>query len=263
MTHRERMEAVFRGERPDVMAWFGDLTYWYDAHRTIGDLPERWQGPNGLHELHQELNIGEYIPGCDPCDVVEGDGVSCEVTDDGELRVTKWHTPVGTVREVQEYSRISFSWGYTEHSVKEAGDLGVVRHIFENRNYIPLADRPQEQRLSSAAYAKGVHQWILKPVRSSQGAVPVWEPTAKFGQAVDAVAAGGQGPAAGTYWVALRIPWDSLPKPKPGQTLGFDLGINGPPKTGDGRKTQIMLFGTSSNAIETAGFGQIAIPKVP
>lgn len=32
MTHRERMEAVFRGERPDVMAWFGDLTYWHSAH---------------------------------------------------------------------------------------------------------------------------------------------------------------------------------------------------------------------------------------
>jgi hypothetical protein len=87
MTHRERMEAVFRGERPDAMAWFGDLTYWHSAHREIGDLPERWQGPNGLHELHRELNIGEYIPGCTAGDTVEGDEVRHEVTVNDGRRV--------------------------------------------------------------------------------------------------------------------------------------------------------------------------------
>lgn len=140
MTHRQRMEAVFRGEHPDVMAWFGDLTYWYDAHRIIGDLPPRWQGPNGLHEMHRELNIGEYIPGCAPCDTVEGAGVRCAVTDHAGRRVTQWHTPVGMVREVQEYCPDSFSWGYTEHAIKEARDLKVIRHIFENRHYIPRPD---------------------------------------------------------------------------------------------------------------------------
>ncbi|MEI8195187.1 MAG: uroporphyrinogen decarboxylase family protein [Phycisphaerae bacterium] len=149
MTHRERMEAVFQGQRPDVMAWFGDLTYWYDAHQKIGDIPERWRGPNGLHEMHRELNIGEYIPGCAPCDTIEGSGVRCEVIERDGRRVTQWHTPVGMVQEVQEYSATSFSWGYTEHAIKEARDLRVIRYIFENRQYVP---RPEYYLQLDAAY---------------------------------------------------------------------------------------------------------------
>ena len=45
MTLRQRIEAVFRGDRPDAMVWFADLTYWHDSHNRMGDLPERWRGP--------------------------------------------------------------------------------------------------------------------------------------------------------------------------------------------------------------------------
>jgi hypothetical protein len=38
MTFRERLLAVFNGERPDVMPWFADLSYWRSAHQAIGDL---------------------------------------------------------------------------------------------------------------------------------------------------------------------------------------------------------------------------------
>lgn len=155
MTHRERMEAVFRGERPDVMAWFGDLTYWYSAHSEIGDLPERWRGPNGLHEMHCELNIGEYIPGCDACDVIEGAQVHRELTEADGRRVIQMHTPVGTLREVQEYSLQSFSWGYTEHAVKSAEDLRILRYIFEHREHRPRPDRYLALDQSYRAYGFG------------------------------------------------------------------------------------------------------------
>ena len=66
-TLRQRIEAVFRGETPDAMVWFGDLTYWYDAHAKIGDLPEKWQGKRGISFSHRQMNIGEYVPGCSRC----------------------------------------------------------------------------------------------------------------------------------------------------------------------------------------------------
>lgn len=155
MTHRERMESVFRGERPDVLAWFGDLTYWYDAHQKIGDLPQRWRGSNGLHELHRELNVGEYIPGCDPCDTTEGAEVRKEIVKQQGRRITRWHTPVGTVQDVQEYSQTSFSWGYTEHAIKEARDLRVVRYIHEHRRYRPRPDLYLKLDESYRAYGFG------------------------------------------------------------------------------------------------------------
>ena len=168
MTHRERMEAVFRGARLDTMAWFGDLTYWYDAHRKIGDLPPRWQGPNGLHEMHRELSIGEYIPGCDPCDTVEGAGVRCNVTEQNGRRVTQWQTPVGTVQEVQEYSPTSFSWGYTEHAIKEARDLRVVRHLFEHREYVPRPDYYLQLDAAYRAYGFGPAHYAAPPTPISE-----------------------------------------------------------------------------------------------
>jgi hypothetical protein len=42
MTQRERVEVVFAGQVPDVMPWRADLTYWYKAHKKIGDLLEEY-----------------------------------------------------------------------------------------------------------------------------------------------------------------------------------------------------------------------------
>lgn len=155
MTHRERWEAVFAGRRPDVMAWFGDLTYWHFAHQQIGDLPERWRGPSGRHEMHRDLNIGEYIPGFELLDTIDGSGVRREVADNGQTRVTQWHTPLGTLREVEEYCPSSFSWGYLEHAVKDAGDLRILRHIFENRAYESHPERYYKIDQEYLAYGFG------------------------------------------------------------------------------------------------------------
>lgn len=162
------MEAVFNGQRPDAMGWFGDLTYWYSAHREIGDLPARWQGVNGLHELHRELNIGEYIPGCDAGDTLEGAAVKAEVTVNDGRRIASWHTPVGDIREVQDYSPMSFSWGYTEHAVKTVEDLRVVRYLYENRQFIPRPENYLALDRQYAAYGFGPAHYGAPPTPISE-----------------------------------------------------------------------------------------------
>ncbi len=168
MTPRERMDAVLRGETPDAMAWCGDMTYWHSAHREIGDLPERWQGPNGLHELHRELNIGEYIPGCTAGDTVEGDEVRHEVTVNDGRRVARWETPVGSIQEVQEYAPDSFSWGYTEHAVKSVADLRVVRYLYEHRRFTPRPENYRELDRTYAAYGFGPAHYGSPPTPISE-----------------------------------------------------------------------------------------------
>ncbi len=155
MTHRERFEAVCRGKTPDMIPWLGDLTYWHASHQLIGDLPPQWQGPNGLHEMHRELNVGEYIPGTVACDTIEGDDVRREVAEADGRRVIHWRTPVGDLREVQEYSPTSYSWGYMEHAVKSVEDLRTLRHIIASRHYIPCPERFTESDASFAAYGFG------------------------------------------------------------------------------------------------------------
>jgi hypothetical protein len=135
MTLRERIETVFHGGTPDAMVWFADLTYWYSAHVEIGDLPTRWRGPRGIGALHREMGVGEYVPGCCAYTVCEGEQVRTTTTNSDGKRATTWETPVGCLRAVQEYSTASFSYGFTEHAVKEVADLRVLRYLMEHRSY--------------------------------------------------------------------------------------------------------------------------------
>lgn len=122
-----------RGEKPDAMAWYGDLGYWYSAHRQIGDLPEAWQGPEGFLQMHRDLGVGVYVPGDVAYDVREGEEVRCRREDRDGVLVTTWETPVGTLVERQKWSPESYSHGYVEHAVKSVADLRVVRYIEEAR----------------------------------------------------------------------------------------------------------------------------------
>lgn len=140
MTLRERFESVFRGVTPDAMAFFGDMTYWYAAHQEMGDLPEAWRGPRGIGQLHRDLRVGEYVPGCCAYAADEGDRVHVRTRTENGVRTIEWDTPAGTLMQSQAYSPLSFSWGYTEHAVKSAEDLKTLRYIMEHRRYRPAPD---------------------------------------------------------------------------------------------------------------------------
>jgi len=137
LTLRERIEAVFHGRIPDAMAWFADLTYWYSAHTQMGDVPQRWSGPRGIGQLHREYHVGEYVPGCCAYTTQEGEQVSVHTAEIAGQFITTWQTPVGALRSVKAYSAPSYSYGYTEHPVKDARDLRVLRYIIEQRRFHP------------------------------------------------------------------------------------------------------------------------------
>ncbi|MBN1864427.1 MAG: hypothetical protein JW808_05965 [Victivallales bacterium] len=140
MNIRERIETVFAGGKPDAMVWFGDMTYWHASHEQTGDIPEKWRGSEGRSRMHQELGLGEYVPGCCAFTMKEGDEVRVTSTTDRGIRVREWQTPVGALAERWEYCPDSFSWGHLEFPVKEVHDLEVVRFIFRHRAYQPCHD---------------------------------------------------------------------------------------------------------------------------
>lgn len=155
MTPRERMNAVLHGKTPDAMAWCGDMTYWHMAHEMIGDIPDRWRGKEGRHRLNLELGLSEYVPGCLGGDTIEGDQVEHKTEKRDDRLINRWITPVGTIQEVQEWSPASYSWGYTEHTVKTVDDLRVIRYIYENRRFIPAPDRFTQEDAEYAEYGLG------------------------------------------------------------------------------------------------------------
>jgi hypothetical protein len=128
------------------------------------------------------------------------------------------------------------------------GVLGSSVEIFLDR-------RPADAGLGSPTYGKGVSQLVV----NAPGTAELWEPTAKLGM-LEGVEVAGAGLEKGKYWIALRIPRSPRTDASP-ESFGFDIGINGPPARGDGRKTQIMLFGTATNNKDASAFGLGTIPK--
>jgi hypothetical protein len=142
MTLQERALAVFRGERPDTIPWFADLTYWHSAMGVRGTLPERYRG-EGVVELYADLDVGahEHVI-CEPWQV-SFDGVEIRVHTETDaagrptVEQTDWITPRGSLRQVRQFSMISFCWAFREYPVKEPRDLAAFEFILERTAVTP------------------------------------------------------------------------------------------------------------------------------
>lgn len=94
MTFRQRLLAVLQGQRPDVMPWFADLTYWTHAQRLAGALPPDYEGDEGFVKLHADYHVGYYLGYASVwSDTHENVEFSSER--EGDRITLHWQTPVG------------------------------------------------------------------------------------------------------------------------------------------------------------------------
>lgn len=140
MTHNERLLAVFRGERPDVIPWHADLTYWYNAQRAWGRLPERWQG-EGVRQMYVDLNTGchEHALFSPWQQQFEGtEIVTQEYEEDGKrFQKVEWRTPVGTLTQIKQYEPEAATWAYRQYPVRSVADLRTLRWMYERLTVTP------------------------------------------------------------------------------------------------------------------------------
>jgi len=128
MTHRERLLAALSGNRPDVMPWFADLTYWYYAQTLAGTLPHEYEGDEGFVRLHADHHVGYYL-GYAPVYGEHYDGVTVEAATQGAVTTTTWRTPVGTIQGDTTFLPATASGAPTRWPVQSPDDLRVLRYI--------------------------------------------------------------------------------------------------------------------------------------
>lgn len=149
MTPRQRLLAVYRGQKPDRVPALADISYWHAAHGGGKFIPGRTDGANNdkipqLLELHRligaaiHLNLGSFY------DEHYEDSVRVRSGIDGDLYRHQYETPVGKVEEVRRWSDTTFSWPIIEHMVRSVADLRVVRYVFEHLSYSTRWDDFQE-----------------------------------------------------------------------------------------------------------------------
>jgi hypothetical protein len=111
MNLQERLLAVFSGKKPDVMPWFGDLTYWYRAKLYQNELPSKYLGEQGQIRLYRDLGCGSHeelynLPGeLTYYNVKRANSV--EPFRDGTILYEDgYHTPLGNIVAVRKFVKI-------------------------------------------------------------------------------------------------------------------------------------------------------------
>ncbi|MFA6290347.1 MAG: hypothetical protein WC637_01125 [Victivallales bacterium] len=115
--------------------------------------------------------------------------------------------------------------------------------------------------LGSAPYDKGVTQIVAKPAFSEKDKVELWSAgnTPEPFKGVEAV---GGAADASSYWVGIFVPWTAVDSAaKVPDSIGFDVGVDGPPAGAVGRKSQIFLFGGAYDNKDASGFGAAILKK--
>lgn len=139
MTERERVLSILNHEKPDQLPWLADLSYLIYSMEVDHALPPEYQNTHlddGLQKMHRDYGTGFYLQGFEPYQAVLKN-VDVKVENSGNTRVTTVTTPVGNLREVMQFSKTSYSYGITEHLIKDIEDLKIFSYICEHTSFEP------------------------------------------------------------------------------------------------------------------------------
>ncbi|MBN1491274.1 MAG: hypothetical protein JXA69_15280 [Phycisphaerae bacterium] len=148
MTLRERILAVYRGQRPDVIPFMLDLSHWfYHRKRLPWDLDSVYVEPEReLIDYHRHNGVGFYLPNLAafysvryPTDVK----VSTYRRDTGGKREIVWRieTADGAIERVRTWHEQTYAWGISQWGIHDERDLRVFLAAMSRREYTPQWDR--------------------------------------------------------------------------------------------------------------------------
>lgn len=140
MTHKERIESVYRGETPDQVPFMLDLSHWfYQKNQVPWDLSKSYDEPEyDLIDYHKKKDVGFYLPNLGafyettyPEDVK----ITTQKQEDGKAITWTIDTPVGSISRTRIWEDITYAWGIADWGVKEEEQLNILAYAYENRSY--------------------------------------------------------------------------------------------------------------------------------
>ena len=139
MNNRERLLAILNHQPPDRIPWIPRLLLWYNARLLTHTMPVQYQGLS-LREVERALDLG--TPARDGRVFrTEYEGVEVVTREEGNKRITEYHTPIGSVRTAMHFTAELDAQGLPgrveEQLLKTPQDYRVWTWIEEHTNYIP------------------------------------------------------------------------------------------------------------------------------
>lgn len=148
MSERQRILAVYRGETPDQVPFFLDLSHWfYQKYHIPWDLSEahldvEWD----LLAFHRKMGAGFYIVNLSsfydvlhPSDVIAT--TTTAMTPAGPEITWRYETPLGVIERKRRWEEESYSWNISQWGVHSEQDLRVLAYALSRRRYVPRWER--------------------------------------------------------------------------------------------------------------------------
>ena len=141
MNNSERMLKILRRESVDRVVWAPRLEQWFEVNRFQGTLPVKFRN-SGLLEICDDLGTSPrtYYFFQNTIRMIQGGSVEVKTAEDDEKIVSVYSTPKGKLREVKKKTirglasdAVAPYW--SEHMVKETGDLQALKYLLENQSY--------------------------------------------------------------------------------------------------------------------------------
>jgi hypothetical protein len=153
MTQRDRMLAVYRGETPDQVPFFLDVSHWfYQKHHLPFDLSASITEPEWpLIEYHKKMQVGFYIPNLVSYVTSSYEGevrssATKELTPEGPEITWRLETPVGAIQRKRRWEERSYSWNVSHWGISTAQDLRVLGYALGRLRYAPAFERYHQWR---------------------------------------------------------------------------------------------------------------------
>jgi hypothetical protein len=148
MTIRDRILAVFRGQKPDVVPYMLDLSHWfYHRNGMRWDISMTYEQPEyALIDYHKQSGVGFYLPnlsGFHAADYPADVGVTVEKRGTQQMPEIVWRiaTPLGSIERTRVWNQQTYSWGIRQWGIDNENDLRVFAYAMRNRTYRPRWDR--------------------------------------------------------------------------------------------------------------------------
>jgi uroporphyrinogen-III decarboxylase len=143
MNERERVLAILKGQKPDLVPWYADLDYWMAYLRSENLMLEKLKG-NGIYQLNRDLGTGFYLQGYCPFREIPDYEVKTELQ--GNQKITRVITPHGEIRQVEEWMPDAYCWAWPEKYVKSWKDFKALQYMFEHTHYEPDYQLAQDRK---------------------------------------------------------------------------------------------------------------------
>ena len=145
MTPRERILAVYNGQKPDRVPYMLDLSHYYlHKFQLPWDLCNGYPKPDtGLMDFTKQMGAAFYCPqqthfwNVEFANDVKSSAVTNIVNGVPEI-VWRFDTPIGSIERIRVWEQGSYSWAIKKWGVEDEKDLEVLAYAMSSRRYTAI-----------------------------------------------------------------------------------------------------------------------------